>query len=195
MTGTILTLAAGYGLVAALLAWLMIGSGLHWLPKALGAVATAGLIPMTYHAVGELRGVPSDQPPPPFFKLHWARVVEPNQLTEEPGRIYLWLEALDAENYPSGRPRAYALPYDDDLVRKVEAALGMIQAGEGIAGAVEAEAAETGDLAEDLAAEVRARAETAAPSAARLGDRNYRFDPSQLSFGAAPAPMTPDKPE
>lgn len=195
MTFTILTLAGSYALVAALLAWLVIASRAHLVFKLVATAATALLIPLTYIGIGELRGLPMDAPPPLSFQLHWARVVEPNPLTDEPGHVFLWLEALDAENYPSGTPRAYQLPYDPDLVRKVEVVLGLIAGGEGVAGTIADEAEVTGEIAEDLAAEVRAVSERSGPDAGMVGDRGYRFEPGDLVFGEAPTPVTPEKPD
>ena len=92
-------------------------------------ITVAALIPLTLNGIGELRGLPSDGPIPAAFKLLWARVVEPNALPGEKGHVFLWLEELDADNYPSGIPRAYQLPHDPDLVRKTEAALVKIGRG------------------------------------------------------------------
>ena len=54
MTFTILSLTAAYALVAALLAYVLLLSRLHWFFKALATVGTAVLIPLTYNAIGEL---------------------------------------------------------------------------------------------------------------------------------------------
>jgi hypothetical protein len=194
VTGWILVLAGSYGLVAALLCWLLIASRAHLAVKLLSTAATACLVVLSYVAIGELRGLPTDAPPPPFFKLHWARIVEPNPLMKEPGHIFLWLEALDAENYPSGHPRAYQLPYDPDLVRKVEVAMGKIQDGEEVAGTISDSTTEIADTAEELAGEAVEGATQKGPSANQIGDRGYQFDPSSLTFGTAPAPITPEKP-
>ena len=40
-----------------------------------------------------------------------------------PGAIHLWVEALDDDNFPSGVPRAYRLPYDAHLAERTEAAV------------------------------------------------------------------------
>ena len=173
----------------------MVGSRAHLVFKVLATLATAALIPLTYIGIGELRGLPTDAPPPLSFQLHGARVVEPNPLSDEPGHVFLWLEALDAENYASGTPRAYQLPYDPDLVRKVEVALGLIAGGEDVAGTISDEAEVTGEFAEDLAAEVRAARERSGPDAGMIGDRWYRFEPGDLNFGEAPTPVTPEKPD
>jgi hypothetical protein len=47
----------------------------------------------------------------------------------DPGSVYLWVEALDEDNRPSGVPRAYRLPYSDALAEKTHAAENEIAAG------------------------------------------------------------------
>src|SRR5204863_9834729 len=68
-------------------------------------------------------GWSSVDPLPPKFKLLGARIVEPHSVTGDPGTIYLWVEALDEDNFPSGAPRAYRLPYNVHLAERTEAAL------------------------------------------------------------------------
>jgi hypothetical protein len=60
---------------------------------------------------------------PPRFKLLSARIVEPHSLTDEPGAIHLWVEALDEDNFPSGTLRACRLPYNSKLAKKTEVAI------------------------------------------------------------------------
>lgn len=193
MTITLLTLTGAYALVAALLAYLLILSRLPVPLKALATLACAALIPFTLNGFSELRGLPSDELPPPAFKLHWARVVEPNPLLGEKGNVFLWLEELDAENYPSGHPRAYQLAYDPDLVAKVEVAMGKIAAGESVAGTINEEPTIEAGTADELAAEVKEGARSGAPNSGSVGERFYQFDPSMLTFGEAAAPVTPEK--
>lgn len=194
MTQTILLLAGAYALVIVFLVLILISSRLPAVLKALATLATAGLLLWTYQAIGELRGLPTDGAPPRFFKLHWARVVEPNLLMKEEGHVFLWIEELDELNFPSGLPRAYALPYDPELVKKVEIAMGKIQDGEEVAGTISDEAArEIEGTAEELAEEVAEGARATGPSSGEVGERYFDFDPSMLDFGDAPAPVTPEK--
>jgi hypothetical protein len=121
-------------------------------------------------------------------------VVEPNQLMKEKGHVYMWLEELDEMNFPSGMPRAYALPYDPDLVKKVEVAMGMIKEGEEVSGSITDEAAEEGsDTAEALAEKVKEGGRRAGPDSGEVGERYFDFDPAMLTFGEAAAPITPKK--
>jgi len=194
VTFTILSLSAAYALVVALLVIVILSTRLHVLLKAAASLATAGLMVLTYVAVGELRGLPSDGPPPTAFKLHWARVVEPNKLRNEPGHVFLWLEALDKSNYPSGTPRAYQLPYDPELVKKVEVALGKITSGETIGGRIE-EKPPADNTADELAAQVTAQNRGAQDQSTDVGERFLKFDPANIAFGELPAPVTPAKPK
>ena len=49
--------------------------------------------------------------------------MEPHSLAGESGAIHLWVEELDEDNFPSGVPRAYRLPYDANLAERAEAAI------------------------------------------------------------------------
>lgn len=194
MTLTILLLSGAYGVVAAILLLILLAARVRLVLKAGATLAVAALIPWTYHAIGELRGLPTDSQPPARFKLHWARVVEPNLLMKEKGHVFLWLEELDEQNFPSGLPRAYALAYDPDLVKAVEVAMGKIQKGEDVAGTIsDKPPEEIGDAAEELAEELAEGARPAGPSSSAVGERYFEFDPSMLTFGEAPAPVTPEK--
>ena len=195
MTLTILSLSVAYALVAALLILLLIAARVHIALKAVATLLVVTLLIVTYIGIGELRGLPSDGPIPKAFKLHWARVVEPNKLMGEAGHVFLWIEALDKQNYPSGTPRAYELPYDPELVKKVEVALGRIQGGEDVGGKVTEAGEEAKDTAERLAKEVTATNQKDQTDSTIIGERYLRFDPSNLSFSDLPAPVTPDKPQ
>lgn len=195
MTFTILSLTLSYALVVALLTYLVLQSRLHWLFKALATVATIALIPLNFRGVGELRGLPSDGPIPSSFILLWAQVVEPNLLQGEYGHVYLWLQTLDEQNYPVGQPRAYQLPYSDDLKFKLGEAMGDISKGEEIQGTMDSEEALPEDTPEALALEVELGATEARPDGSgSVGERVFDFEPSMLSFGTAQAPVTPGKP-
>lgn len=196
MTFIILSLTAAYALVASLLAYLVLLSRLHWLFKSLATVATIALIPLTFHGVGELRGLPSDGPLPSSFRMLWAEIVEPNLLQGENGRVFLWLQTLDRDNYPVGQPRAYQLPFSEDLRIKIHEAMGGIAQGEDIQGTVDTEEALPEATAEALAQAIEADSVTGQPGgSASVGERVFQFDPLMLTFGAAQAPATPSKPQ
>lgn len=194
MTFTILSLTAAYALVAVLLAYLVLGSRLHWLFKTLATLATDALIPLTFHGIGELRGLPTDGPIPSRFIMLWAQIVEPNLLLGEKGRVLLWLQTLDDENYPVGQPRAYQLPYSEELKIRVTDAMSSIAGGEEIQGTVETTETLPEATSEALALEIEAGDVEVGPGgSATVGERVFNFEPSMLTFGAAQAPVTPEK--
>jgi len=193
-TLTILTLAGALALIAAMLAVLLVAARLPIALKIGATILTALLVPLTFQAVSELRGLPTDAPPPKAFKLHWARVLEPNPLRRDPGRVFLWLEELDEMNFPLGTPRAYALPYDPNLVRKVEAAMGKIAKGEEVAGTISDEPTQEMSPAEELAEEVSEEGErVGGPQNGAPGSRFFGFEASEIVFSEAAAPITPAK--
>lgn len=194
MTYTILTLTAAYALVACLLAFLMLMTQLHWVFKGLATLATVALIPLTFIGVGELRGLPSDGQIPSSFRMLWGQVIEPNALQGEKGHVFIWLQALDAENYTIGQPRAYQLPYSDDLKIKVNDALVKISQGEDIQGKVDAKKALPEATSEALAQEIKTGLQEARPGgSSTVGERIMTFEPSMLSFAPEAAPITPGK--
>ncbi len=197
MTFTILSLTAAYALVAALLAYLLLLSRLHWVFKVLATVATVALIPLTFNGVGELRGLPSDGPIPVSFRMLWAQVTEPNALQHENGNVFLWLQTLDKDNFPTGQPRAYQLPYSDDLKIKVSEAMGKIAQGETIQGKVDAKKALPEATAEDLAQQIKTGKINANKTggAGTVGERIFQFEAGMLTFTEEAAPVTPGKPQ
>lgn len=196
MTFTILSLTAAYALVAALLTYVLLLSRLHWVFKALATVATVALIPLTFNGVGELRGLPSDGAIPSSFRMLWAQVIEPNPLQSEKGHVFLWLQTLDADNFPLGQPRAYQLPYSDDLKIKVNEAMGKIAQGEEIQGKIDAKKALPDATAEALAQEIQTGKINGKPGgAATVGERVFQFEAGMLTFSVEAAPVTPEKPK
>jgi hypothetical protein len=196
MTFVILALTASYALVAALLAYLLLLTRMHWVLKLLATAATVAAIPLTFWGVGELRGLPSDGEIPSSFRMLWAQMIEPNTLQGEEGRVYLWLQRLDADNFPVGPPRAYQLPYSEDLIVKVNEALGRISDGEQIQGTIDSEEKLPEVTAEALAAEIDAEISDTRPGgAATVGERISDFDASKLTFDTEAAPITPEKPQ
>lgn len=198
MTFTILSLTAAYALVAALLAYVLLLSRLHWVFKALATAATVALIPLTFNGVGELRGLPSDGPIPFSFRMLWAQIVEPAPLQNEKGHVFLWLHTLDADNYPVGQPRAYQLPYSDDLKLKVNEAMSRIAKGEQIQGTIDANQVLPEATAEALAQEIESAQVNGNPAGTgseTVGERIYQFEAGMLTFTAKAAPVTPEKPQ
>ena len=119
----ILWLSIAYALLGALLLTICIVARIPWPLKAGAVVLTSAFYIVSFFATRGLLGWSSIDPLPPKFKLLGARIVEPHSLAGDPGAIHLWVEALDDDNFPSGAPRAYRLPYDARLAERTEAAV------------------------------------------------------------------------
>jgi hypothetical protein len=123
LTTQILGLSIAYALLGVLLLAACLFTRLPWSLKAAAIVVTSAFYIVSFYATRGLLGWSSIDPLPPQFKLLHARIVEPHSLAGDPGAIYLWIEAIDDDNRPSGVPRAYRLPYDAKLAEKAEAAV------------------------------------------------------------------------
>ena len=129
LQSVILTLSLSYALIGALLLIVLVYARLHWSAKAIAVVVTSVFYIASFVGVRGLLGWATVDRLPVAFKLLQARIVEPHSLEGDPGAIYLWVEALDDGNRPSGVPRAYRLPYRDALAEKTDKAISEIAAG------------------------------------------------------------------
>ena len=125
----ILTLSVGYAIVGALLLVVLVYTRLPWSAKAVAVVVTSAFYIASFGGVRGLLGWATVDRLPAHFKLLQARIVEPHSLAGDPGSIYLWVEALDEGNRPSGVPRAYRIPDSDRLAEKTDKAAREIAAG------------------------------------------------------------------
>lgn len=125
---------AAYVIVAVLLLSLNVAPRWAWWVKATAIVITSAFFVISYYSMIELMGWPVSARLPPKFQMLWAKVNEPDKLLNSPGAIYMWVEALDANNIPTGLPRAYRLPYTQPLETGIENALDMIAAGQEVGG-------------------------------------------------------------
>ena len=125
----ILTLSISYAIVGALLLVVLVYARLPWSAKAVAVVVISAFYVASFVGARGLLGWASVDPLPASFKLLQARIVEPHSLEGDPGSIYLWVEALDDTNRPSGVPRAYRIPYSDSLAEKTDKAASEIAVG------------------------------------------------------------------
>ena len=123
LASDIILLSIAYALLGVLLLVVCVFAKIPWPVKAGLIVLTSAFYVVSFFATRGLLGWSSTDPLPPKFKLLSARIVEPHSLEGDPGAIHLWVEALDDDNFPSGVPRAYRLPYDAHLAEKTEAAI------------------------------------------------------------------------
>lgn len=192
MTGTIIALSIAYAVAFGVATVLAIGSRWPlWLRAGL-VLAMTGLIFVTYRSIGDLRGLPTDDPPPGRFRLHWAEIREPDKARGDPGSIFLWLSELDEDWYIVGTPRAHQVPWTPELAQSVSEAMQAVAEGQEIAGEI-SERVEITDTAERLAAEIVAEIGAGEGGSGQLGERFLNMDFGDLSFGEAPAPVTPAK--
>lgn len=129
LQSVILMLAIAYALVGALLLVVLVYARLPWSLKGIAVIVTSSFYIASFLGMRGLLGWASADRLPPNFKLLQARIVEPHSLEGDPGAIYLWVEALDEGNRPSGVPRAYRIPYSDKLADKTDKAESEIAAG------------------------------------------------------------------
>jgi hypothetical protein len=129
LQSVIVTLSVSYALIGALLLVVLVYARLPWPVKAVAVVVTSAFYVVSYIGTRSLLGWASIDRLPASFKLLQARIVDPHTVEGDPGSIYLWVEALDDDNRPSGVPRAYRLPYSDALADKTHEAAKQVAAG------------------------------------------------------------------
>lgn len=124
LASDIVWLSIAYALLGVLLLIICVFARIPWPVKAGLVVLTSSFYVIGFFAARGLLGWSSPDPLPAKFKLLDARIIEPHSLDSEPdGVIHLWVEALDDDNFPSGVPRAYRLPYNVQLAERTEAAV------------------------------------------------------------------------
>ena len=105
LQSVIVTLSVGYALIGALLLLVLVYARLPWSAKAVAVVVTSAFYVVSFVGMRGLLGWASVDKLPPSFKLLQARIVDPHTVEGDPGSVYLWVEALDEDNRPSGVPR------------------------------------------------------------------------------------------
>ncbi len=136
MTTTLLAISAAYVVLAVVVLSMGLTSRFAWWVKAVTIVVSSMFFVEVFFASKSLLGWPGTGALPPKFQLLWTRVVEPDPKLGDRGAIFLWVEAVDENNVPSGLPRAYRLPYSVKLADRTLKARDEIMAGnpqEGIA--------------------------------------------------------------
>ena len=111
-------LIAAYVLIALLLIAVTLYAQFSWRIKAgLIAIVSAFYI-VTYFSFPPLLGWPTDEELPKRFNLVAIFVQEPDKTTGDPGEIFLWLTNLE-RGARRNEPRAYRVPFNDELHAKV----------------------------------------------------------------------------
>jgi hypothetical protein len=130
---------------------------------------------------------------PARFQLLWARSVEPNRASGEPGAVHLWVEELDADNFPSGVPRAYRRPYSTALARKVESARSEISNGRPQGGRAEQFGSGEGGVPEGSVKALRNAEVGGDPSGGLLDSAFMRGQSQSIEFAPLPIRTLPPK--
>jgi len=115
-------LGLSYALLGVVLLAILIFARLDWRLKAGLIVLVSAFYAVDFRSERALLGWASQDALPPHFKLLGARIVEPHSLAGDAGAIFLWVEEVDADNFPSGDPRLFRLPYTVKLAERAEAA-------------------------------------------------------------------------
>lgn len=146
MTQTAIALTiACYAMLGVLLLSLNFASLWRWWVKAAAIFLTVATCIGSYFAIINLLGWPAEKGMPERFNLVSTRIVEPDMLRGTPGRIYLWIEEVDADQVIISPPRAFEVPYEVDLSVQVASAQSELDSGSSILGEFAATDAATGE--------------------------------------------------
>lgn len=134
MNEALLGLSIAYVAVAALLAGLLIFSRWPMWVKLGCILLVSSMYFVNYQSLRGLLGWPTEAQLPSRFLLLASSVTEPDKTTGKQGVIHIWATSLDGD-YPADEPRAYELPYEQELHGQLEDALknmrkGVLQLGE-----------------------------------------------------------------
>lgn len=143
-TAIALTLAC-YAMLGVLLLSLNFTSLWRWWVKAAAIVITVAACVGSYFAITGLLGWPASGTMPERFNLVATRIIEPDMLRGTEGRIYLWIEEVDADQVIITPPRAFEVPYEVDLSIQVAEAQSELNGGSKILGQFAATEEQTGE--------------------------------------------------
>lgn len=126
-------LVAAYIIIGLLLLSINLYSKWSWPVKVATIVVTSVFYLVTYFSIPPLLGWPTTQLLPERFRLLAVHIQEPNKTLNLDGEIYLWISEVGAR--ANNKPRAFRLPYDEEMHAKaVEASTklrkGLPQLGE-----------------------------------------------------------------
>lgn len=122
MTEVQALLVIAYVLMTALLMLVLMYGRLHFLFKLLLVVMALGLYHFSYQGWKQVQGWPSQSRLPDYFILHASVIQEPDQESGSKGHIFVWASELE-DSFPADEPRAYLLPYDQEVHSSLEDAL------------------------------------------------------------------------
>jgi hypothetical protein len=114
---TLLLLTIAYVAVAALLLNLGFRSHWHWWVKLSAVLLTTLFYFANWYGLKQLQGWPLENELPTEFRLVSEYIVHPDKHKGTDGAIYLWVidQTADADR----RPRAYRMPYHEQLHEEI----------------------------------------------------------------------------
>ena len=124
MTGSLIALTATYAFALFVLLLLLVRSRLSQKARVSIVLAGSAFYLAHFFSQNALQGWPSQSSLPEEFTLHAWQVEEPNPAQEQAGQIYLWVQTQEWE-----APRAYALPYSNELHDRLDTAQARHQEG------------------------------------------------------------------
>jgi len=113
-----------YIILSTILLWFVIGSRGNWALKAAVILITLMFSLNIQRSLDNLSGWPTNDELPEKFFVHWVLIKEPNDVVDENGSIYLWVNDIGEEGEEEtleffqynreSEPRVYRLPYSID---------------------------------------------------------------------------------
>jgi hypothetical protein len=184
--------------LALLLLSLNLTSLWRWWIKAIAIVVTLGSVVVLYFTMTGLVGWASPGQMPARFSLLSTRIVEPDQLNNLPGHIYLWVEEVDDRQVVVSPPRAFEVPYKVEIASDVATAQKQIEGGGKVLGEFaatgnqEATAAQTAQQKGEGAITVDGASDRGTSGSGGEGAESIG-DPASLTFSEMPPVELPDK--
>ena len=172
MISSVAGLVVAYILTGALLLLLLLRANWSWRWKAAIIATVSVFYVVSYESWPELLGWPSRADVPAKFQMLGAYIQPPDQMLGTEGEIFVWVTDMTGKG-DSVTPRAYRLPYDLELRRKVDEAAGNAKKGKAQMAEVEPE---------------NAAAPAGPPGTDQLRQKSVR-----LNFYDLPAPPLPQK--
>lgn len=124
MTASLVVLTAAYAFALFVLLLLLVRSRLSLKARVSVLLAGSAFYLAHFFSLSALQGWPSQSSLPEEFTLHAWQVEEPNHSQNQAGQIYLWVQTQEWE-----APRAYALPYSNELHDRLDTARARHQEG------------------------------------------------------------------
>jgi len=114
---TVLALTIAYVILIPLLLLLSLQAPYYWYTKAGLILLCSAFYIVVWHTLPQLEGWPIDQPLPEEFQLLSQHIVQPDKRKDTRGVIHMWVIDLTEEGDQT--PRAYRLPYTEQLHQQI----------------------------------------------------------------------------